>query len=335
MAVLWGVKGVFDITGKIVKMVIVAIRLVFMGTPEFSVPSLAALVLKYQVVAVYTRPDKKSGRGQQLAFSPVKQLALSQGLQVVQPTSLKVSSAVEQLAGLGPHLVVVAAYGQILPPKVLALPNFGCINIHPSLLPKYRGSSPVSAAILKGDEFAGVTIMAMDAGLDSGPILSQRQVTISPEDTTGSLTAKLAQAGAQLLMETLPLWLQGQIKPQPQDASQATYTKTVAKEDGEMDWKLPAVELWRQVRAYDPWPGCYTWWQGKRLKISQAVPIDGGKSGKVGEVVALPPPAPAAVGVQTGDGVLGLLQVQLEGKRDMSAQEFILGHRDFMGSLLL
>ena len=203
-------------------MVFVTTRLVFMGTPEFSIPSLEALVLKYQVLASYTRPDKKAGRGQQLAFPPVKQLASSLGIQVVQPESLRGATAVEQLTSLAPDIIVVAAYGQILPPEILAVPKLGCINVHASMLPKYRGSSPISAAILGGDEATGVTIMLMDAGVDSGPILSQRQVPISPDDTTGSLTPKLAQVGADLLMETLPLWIEGKIKPQPQDASQAT-----------------------------------------------------------------------------------------------------------------
>jgi len=336
MSLFWGVKGVFDITEKIVKMSFVAIRLVFMGTPEFAVPSLEALAhASYAVAAVYTRPDKKAGRGQHLAFSPVKQLAVSLGLQVVQPESFKAAGAVEQLAGLAPDLIVVAAYGQLLPPEVLALPKFGCVNIHPSLLPRYRGSSPVSAAILNGDEVTGVTIMLMDAGMDTGPVLSQKQVPVSPEDTTDSLTQSLAFVGAELLVETLPRWIEGKIEPQPQDASVATYTKTVTKEDGQIDWGLSALELWRRVRAHEPWPGSYTWWQGKRLKVSRVVPVDETRDAEVGKVIALPPTAPAAVGVQTGEGVLGLLGVQLEGKREMDAREFLVGHRDFIGSLLL
>jgi len=313
-----------------------ATRLIFMGTPEFAVPSLEALMRgSYQVAAVYTQPDKKAGRGQRVVMCPVKQLAASQGLQVVQPDSLKGTSAVDRLASFAPELIVVAAFGHILPAGVLALPKFGCLNVHPSLLPRYRGSSPIATAILQGDEVTGVTIMLMDVGLDSGPILSQKKVSISAEDTTGSLTVKLAQAGAQLLMETLPLWLEGRIKPQPQEESGASYTKAIAKEDGEVDWQLPALELWRRVQAFCPWPGCYTWWRGKRLKLSKVVPLDVGKSGEPGKVTAMAPPVSAAVGVETGDGVLGLLWVQLEGKREMSAQEFIRGQRDFVGSLLL
>ncbi|MBM3141708.1 MAG: methionyl-tRNA formyltransferase [Chloroflexi bacterium] len=306
-----------------------------MGTPEFAVPSLAALLhSSYQVVAVYTQPDKKAGRGQSVAFSPVKQLALSQELEVVQPDSLKVAGTVEKLASFAPDLMVVAAFRQILPPEILALPKFGCLNVHPSLLPRYRGASPIATAILQGDEITGVTIMLLDVGLDSGPILSQREVSISADDTTGSLAVKLAQAGAQLLMETLPLWIDGRIQAQPQEESRASYSKVIIKGDGEMDWRLPALDLWRRVRAFDPWPGCYAWWHGKRLKLGKVVPLYGEKSGEPGKVIALSPPAPATVGVETGDGVLGLLRVQLEGKNEMSAEEFVRGQRDFIGSSL-
>lgn len=310
-------------------------RIIFMGTPEFAVPSLAALLRSsYQVVAAYTQPDKKAGRGQSVAFSPVKQLALSQELEVVQPDSLKVAGTVEKLASFAPDLMVVAAFGQILPPEILALPKFGCLNVHPSLLPRYRGASPIATAILQGDEITGVTIMLLDVGLDSGPILSQREVSISADDTTGSLAVKLAQAGAQLLMETLPLWIDVRIQAQPQEESRASYSKVITKGDGEMDWRLPALDLWRRVRAFDPWPGCYAWWRGKRLKLGKVVPLYGEKSGEPGKVIALSPPAPATVGVETGDGVLGLLRVQLEGKHEMSAEEFVRGQREFIGSNL-
>jgi methionyl-tRNA formyltransferase len=237
------------------------------------------------------------------------------------------------LASFAPDLIVVAAFGQILPQEVLALPKSGCINVHPSLLPRYRGASPIATAILQGDEITGVTIMLLDIGMDTGPILSRREVSISADDTTGSLTAKLAQVGAQLLMETLPLWIDGRIKPQPQEESRSSYSKVITKGDGEMDWRLPATELWRRVRAFDPWPGCFTLWRGKRLKIIKVVSLPG-KSDKPGKVIALSPSALATVGVGTGDGVLGLLRVQLEGKRDMSADEFVRGQRDFVGSLL-
>jgi methionyl-tRNA formyltransferase len=311
-------------------------RIIFMGTPEFAIPSLEALIRSaYRVVGVYTQPDRKSGRGQAVTLSPVKQLALSRGLELVQPDDLKTGSVIDRLKGLAPDLIVVAAFGQILPPQVLAAPGFGCINVHPSLLPRYRGASPVATVILQGDEVTGVTIMSMDAGMDTGPILSQREVPISTEYTTGSLTIKLAEIGAQLLMETLPLWIDGLIKPRPQDETEASYSKVINKNDGEMDWRLPTQELWRRVRAFNPWPECYTRWRGKRLKLSKVVPLYGEKSTKPGTVITLSPPAPATVGVGTGDGVLGLVRVQLEGKRELSAEEFVRGQREFVGSHLL
>jgi methionyl-tRNA formyltransferase len=311
-------------------------KIIFMGTPEFAVPSLEALINNgYKVVAVYTQPDKRAGRGQQIISSPVKQLALSQGLDVVQIEKFKVAGTVEKLAALMPELIVVAAFGLLLPPEVLNLPKLGCLNVHPSLLPRHRGASPVAAAILQGDEKTGVTIMLLDAGMDTGPILNQREVPISDEDTTGSLGVKLSQVGARLLIETLPLWIEGRIKPRPQDDGAASYSKMIKKEDGEIDWRLSAQELWRRVRAFDPWPGCYARWRDKRLKLIKVLPLYGEKSNEPGRVIAVVPPAPVTVGVETGDGVLGLVSIQLEGKRELSAEEFVRGQRDFIGSRLL
>jgi methionyl-tRNA formyltransferase len=311
-------------------------RIIFMGTPEFAVPSLEALIHGgYQVVAVYTQPDRRAGRGQQVASSPVKLLASSHGLDVVQIDKFKVAGTVEKMAGLAPDLIVVAAFGLLLPTEVLNLPKLGCLNVHPSLLARHRGASPITAAILQGDEITGVTIMLLDAGMDTGPILNQREVTITNEDTTGSLGIKLARVGAQLLMETLPLWIEGRIKPRPQDESGASYSKMIKKEDGEIDWRLSAKELWWRVRAFDPWPGCYARWRGKRLRLVKVLPLHGEKSDEPGKVIALPPPAPVTVGVETIDGVLGLVRLQLEGKRELSAEEFVRGQRDFIGSHLL
>jgi methionyl-tRNA formyltransferase len=307
-----------------------------MGTPEFSVRILEALAqTPNKIIAVVTQPDRKSGRGQHVSSSAVKRLALSLGLDVFQPESLKAPDTAQKLAGLGPELIVVAAFGQLLPPDVLALPRYGCVNVHPSLLPRYRGASPIASAILDGAEVTGVTIMLMDAGMDSGPILSQREVAISADDTTGSLGARLAGVGAELLIETLPLWIEGRIQPKPQDHSLATYTRVIGKGDGEIDWRLPTTELWRRARAFDPWPGCYTWWQGKRLKLGKVVPVQVRRPTRPGMVVALSEPSPATVGVETADGVLGLLTLQLEGKREMSAAEFVRGQKDFIGSSLL
>lgn len=307
-----------------------------MGTPEFAAPSLEALVNNnYDVVAVYTQTDKEAGRGRQITSSQVKELALSRGLEVVQPETLKDESVLSHIARLDLDLIVVVAYGRIIPAEILRIPRFGCINVHPSLLPLHRGSSPIATAILQGDESTGVTIMLMDKGMDTGPILTQRTVAIFREDTTGSLTGKLAQIGAELLVETLPKWLDGKITPQPQGDSMASYAKVISKEDGKLDWHLTALELWRQVRAFDPWPGCYARWQDKRLKVVEAIPLPGGNSEETGRVMALPQGAQAVVGVKTRDGILGLIRIQLEGKRAISAEEFIRGQRDFVGSRLL
>ena len=307
-------------------------RVVFMGTPEFAVPTLRHLVLNdYQVAAVYTRPDRPAGRGRGLASSPVKRLAEALALPVVQPVSLKKADVIAELDSFKPDVIVVAAFGQILPKSVLELPKFGCLNIHPSLLPRHRGVSPLAAAILAGDSFTGVSIMLMDEGLDTGPVVSMAQAAISDRDSTGSLTLKLSLIAAHLIQDVLPDWVRGGIKSKPQDEADATYSATIAKEDGEIDWHQPAVAIWRRVRAFHPWPGCYTRWRGKLLKIIEAEPLPREVDDVVGEVVALPG---AGLGVNAGDGVLGLLTVQLEGKRAMTADEFLRGQRQFVGAVL-
>ena len=309
-----------------------------MGTPEFAVPSLEHLILnQYQVIAVYTQPDKIAGRGRSLVSSPVKRAALIWMLPVVQPVSFKEAEAVVQLADFHPDVIVVAAFGQILPQSVLDIPPYGCLNIHPSLLPKFRGASPVAAAIQAGSEFTGVSIMLMDRGLDTGLVLARAQIPISAQDTTGSLTDKLSLIAAQLLLEGLPSWLRGELTPQPQDEAEATYSSMLSKEGGEIDWYLSAVDIWRRVRAFYPWPGCYTKWQGRQLKIIEAVPLPGERTLEVGQVVALTlatERSETVFGVHTGNGTLGVYQVQLEGKRAMSAAEFLRGQRQFIGTVL-
>ena len=307
-------------------------NIIFMGTPGFAVPVLLALLgSDYRVVAVCTQPDRRGGRKRLPLLSPVKAVAVNNRIPLVQPKTFKSPEAGEELARFHPDLIVVAAFGLILPPAVLSLPRSGCLNVHASLLPRHRGPSPVASAILGGDEVSGVSIMLMDEGLDTGAVLARQEMPISPEDTAGSLTAKLAQLGAALLVDTLPRWLEGRIKPQPQDESQASYSRRLTSEDGELDWRLPAVELWRRVRAYNPWPGCYTRWQGRRLKVHQAVPLGDVKQGKIGEVVAL---SSGGVGVVTPQGVLELRLVQMEGKQELPVAEFVRGQRSFVGSVL-
>jgi len=303
-----------------------------MGTPDFAVPALEYLVTSdYQVVGVYTRQDKAAGRGQLLAASPVKKAAAKFNLPVIQPHTLKAPEAVAELTALRPDLIAVAAFGQILPLQVLNTPRFGCLNIHPSLLPLYRGVSPIPAAIMAGDEFTGVSIMLLDAGTDTGPILSQAQVPVLPADITGSLTHKLSLIGAQLLVDAIPRWTSGQLKPRPQDNAAATYCRKLTKEDGLIDWQLPAAVLERRIRALSPWPGAFTTWQGKQLKILSAKPAAASETGETGTMVAL---RNREVGVVTGDGVLVITSLQFEGKKAMTAAEFVRGQRGLMGAVL-
>lgn len=304
-----------------------------MGTPQFAATILEALLQSScQVLAVYTQPDKPAGRGRPVVLPPVKKLALDQQIPAMQPETLKSSDVLDKLVSFQPELIVVAAYGAILPGQVLSLPKFACLNVHPSLLPRHRGPSPVAYTILGGDELAGVTIMLMDAGIDTGPILAQEITGISFMDTTGSLSAKLANVGARLLLETLPGWLNRELIPQAQDEAQATYSKLITSEDAEIDWHFSAVQLWRRIRAYNPWPISYTWYNGKRLRIHRSIPFANVADGEIGEVIALP--ESPGVGVVTGEGILGFCQVQLEGKREMSADDFVRGRRDFIGCVL-
>jgi len=313
------------------------IRIVFMGTPAFATPSLRALVAHGEpgavwadglaVVGVVTRPDKPVGRGKQIAFSPVKQLALDLGLPVLQPGPLRRPEAFAALQSLAPDLLIVAAFGQILPPSVLGLPSHGPLNIHASLLPRWRGASPIAAAIREGDAETGVTIMRMEEGLDTGPIVSQRATPIGPDETTATLTARLADLGADLLIETLPGWLSGEIAPTPQDDALATMTRPLRKEDGRLDWRQPADALARQIRAVTPWPSAFTTWEGKTLKVLQAHPL-----------AELPPSAPTTPGAcftlgargglacACGEGALALDMLQLEGKRAAPSGDVLRGH---------
>ena len=309
-------------------------RIVFMGTPEFAVPALERLIgSKYEIAAVYTQPERAAGRGRVVEEPPVKKAARQHKRTVLQPDNFKSPEAKIQLFELKPDAIVVAAYGQILPKAVLEIPAFGCINIHPSLLPKYRGVAPVPAAILNGDEFTGVSIMLMDKGIDTGPVLTSVHVPVLPQDTAETLMKKLANTSAQLLLDTLPGWFRREITPQPQNEAEASYTKMLTKEAGEIDWKLPAVQIWRQVRAYQPWPSSFTRWQGKQLKILEAVPLTEQRTGEAGTVLAVNKDE-AAFGVATGEAILGVKKVQMEGKKAVDAAEFLRGQRQFIGAKL-
>lgn len=302
-----------------------------MGSPEFALPALRTLVRICDVIAVVTQPDRPAGRGSKLRPPPVKVAAESLGIPVYQPESLRRAEPVARLVELEPDVIVVAAFGQMLPPSVLDLPPHGCLNIHASLLPRWRGAAPIAAAILAGDTETGVTLMKMDEGMDTGPILAQRAEPIYPDDTTGSLSARLAQVGADLLAEVLPAYLRGDVVPQPQPGEGVTYCRPLKKDDGRLDWSRTAVELERQVRAMIPWPGAFTTWKGRQLKVWRAVPVPEWRGrAKPGEVI----PLDEGVGVATGQGALQLLEVQLAGKRPLPVEEFLHGQRDFVGSVL-
>lgn len=319
------------------------IRTVFMGTPEFAVPSLAALLAAgYDLVGVYTRADQPAGRGQKLAESPVKQLARAHGLLICQPDTLRTAAAQAELAALAPDLMVVAAYGLILPQAALDLPRFGCVNVHGSLLPRHRGAAPIAAAILAGDAEAGVSIMLMDARVDTGPVLSTAALPIAADDTTGTLTGKLAALGAGLLADTLPRWLHGQIAPQPQPTEGANFAPRILKEEGRINWTEPAWRIERRVRAFQPWPGAYTYWNGQMLKVLRAEVgrqesgVRDQGSGVEGQAAGTVVGGPGGrVGVVTGEGILWLIEVQLAGKRALPVAAFAAGARGFIGASLV
>ncbi|MEW6084185.1 MAG: methionyl-tRNA formyltransferase [Chloroflexota bacterium] len=299
-------------------------RIVFMGSPEFALPSLRALTGAYHVVGVVTQPDRASGRGREFKPPPVKTLALELGTPVMQPEKLRAPEAMGQLRAWSPDLIVVAAFGQILKPEVLDLPRYGCLNVHASLLPRWRGAAPINAAILHGDEETGVTIMKMDAGLDTGPMLAKRSIRIPPDGTAGSVTDALSHLGADLLIETLPRWIAGEIKPEPQDDSHTTYAPMLKKEEGRLDFTRDVHELERRVRAMNPWPGAFMDFDGAILKIHRAH-VESGNAEAGQRLVWQNQPAIGAFG-----GLLILDEVQPAGKKSMNGKSFLAGARNWV-----
>jgi methionyl-tRNA formyltransferase len=301
------------------------IRLVFMGSPDFSVPTLRRLAEQYPVAGVVTQPDRPAGRGRVLTPPPVKILAQSLGIEVIQPEKLKEPEAQARLQAWAPDLIVVTAFGQILRRSVLDLPRFGCINVHASLLPRWRGAAPIQAAILHGDRQTGATIMIMDPGVDTGPILTQRAVEIRPDDTAETLSGRLSEAGADLLIETLPGYLAGSIQPRAQENELATYAPMLSKEEGLLDFSQPTAALERIVRAFNPWPGAFFDWQGQPLKVHRAhVAACADSAGQ--RLIVDGQPA-----VSTVDGCLVFDEVQPAGKRSMPGRDFLRGTRQWMG----
>ena len=301
--------------------------IVFMGSPDFSLPTLRALSNAYDVVGVVTQPDRASGRGRELKSPPVKTLALELGIPVMQPEKLRQPEAMEQLQAWRPDLIVVAAFGQIIKKDVLYLPRFGCINVHASLLPRWRGAAPINAAILHGDEETGVTIMVMDVGLDTGPMLSKRSIRLTRDETAGSAFEKMSQLGAGLLTETLPNYLSGKLTPTPQPKEGVTYAPMIKKEEGRLDFSQNAEALERRVRAFNPWPGAFMDFDGTLLKIHRAR-VEGGLAETGQRLVVHDQPA-----VGAGGGLLVLEEVQPAGKKPMSGKSFLAGARQWADRL--
>lgn len=314
----------------------IKLRVVFMGTSDLSEKILETLIEnKYNLVGVFTKQDMKVGRKQELVAPLVKQLAEKNGIAVFQPARFN-AEAVENLRDLKPDLVIVAAYGRIIPKTALEIPGFGCINVHVSLLPKYRGPSPIQNALLNGEKETGVTIMLMDEGIDTGDILTQEKIAIEQDDNTEILMEKLSVVGANLLMKTIPLWIERKIESQPQDHSKASLCQLIEREDGRIFWTDSAEEIFNKYRGLTPWPGIFTYWKNDtqimRLKLvtiglQKTNPLEKHLAGEVFELGS-------DIGVQTENGVIILKEIQKEGKKAVSSKDFINGHPAFVGSIL-
>jgi methionyl-tRNA formyltransferase len=317
-------------------------RLIFMGTPDFAVPALERLAGAGYDLTVVTQPDRPAGRGGALAAPPVKQIALARSLPVWQPPTLRDPAVVARIRDLAPAAIVVVAYGEILRPSVLDIPPHGCLNLHASLLPRWRGAIPINAAILAGDTQTGVSIIRMDRGMDTGPLLAQERAPLLPRDTAGTLGRRLAEQGAALMEKTLPGVLSDSIKPWPQSSEGVTICRPLRKEDGRLDWHASAEYLDRQIRAYDPWPGTFTTWDRRRLKILSAIPIAEvvadddapGQVRRVSEIVADAPDGGHRLAVRCGEGWLELLQLQLEGKPVRAPGALLAGYPTLASTLL-
>ncbi len=300
-------------------------KIVFMGTPDFSVGALDALVeAGHEIIAVVTQPDKPKGRSGQMQFPPVKECALRHGLTVLQPVKIKTPEWVDKLRELKADVFVVAAFGQILSKEILDMPKYGCVNIHASLLPKYRGAAPINWAIINGEKETGVTIMQMNEGVDTGDMLSHVVVPIAPKETAESLFDKLAKAGAKLIVETLPKLEAGEIIPVPQDESQSSHVKMMNKSLGKIDWNQDAVVIERLVRGLNSWPSAYTYYQGKSVKLWDCDVVEAAAKAVPGTIIAV---AKDSFDVATGNGALRVLELQLEGKKRMDTKSFLLGNQ--------
>ena len=307
-------------------------RVIFMGTPDFAVGTLEEIIKAgHEVVLAVTQPDKPKGRGNAMQFPPVKECAIAHEIPVFQPKKIREEENVEYLRQFQPDIIVVAAFGQILPKSILDMPKFGCINVHASLLPKYRGAAPIQWAILNGDEVTGVTIMRMDVGLDTGDMISKREVVIPDDETGGSLFDKLADIGAKLCVETMEQIEAGTVTYTPQNHEEATHVSMISKELGLIDWNKSAIEIERLIRGLNPWPSAFTKLDGKTFKIWKAKVVSKDTESKAGCIVSV---TKNSLEIQTGEGVLSLLEVQLEGKKRMQIDAFLRGYSVNEGYIL-
>ncbi len=312
-------------------------RVVFMGTPAFAVPTLQRLLeSEFSVVGVVCQPDRPKGRGQKIAWGPIKELAMTHEIPVMQPEKMKAPSLMKTLAGWNPDVIVVAAFGRILPKAILDLPPHRCLNVHGSLLPKYRGAAPIQWAVMNGETETGITIMLMDEGMDTGDILRQSQIPIGAEDTAGDLAPRLAELGGTLLVQTLRDWLKGEIDPQPQDDETATMAPLLKKEEGRIDWAQPARVLAHRIRGLSPWPGGYTFYRGERWGVWKVRPSSEGDASSApesqvpGTVVKV---SKTSLSVQTGEGVLDILEIQPANKKRMAMSGYLTGHTIERGTI--
>ena len=299
-------------------------KVIFMGTPDFAVATLEEIIAAgHEVTLVITQPDKPKGRGKEVQFPPVKEAALAHGIEVYQPVRVKEPECVSYLAKYQPDIIIVAAFGQILPKEILEMPKYGCVNVHASLLPKYRGAAPIQWAVINGDKVSGVTTMRMDAGLDTGDMIECTEVTLAPDETGGSLFDRLADAGAKLCVSTMAKIEAGTATYTKQEDEKATHTRMISKKMGKINWKASAAEIERLIRGLNPWPSAYTFLDGKTLKIWRAAVLSGGDPENAGCIVTA---EKEKLHIQTGDGILALEEVQLEGKKRMKTEDFLRGH---------
>ena len=308
-------------------------RIVFMGTPDFAVPTLTALIEGgHEVVAVVTQPDKPKGRGKAVLMTPVKEKAIEYEIPVYQPVKVRDPEFVDLLKVMAPDAIVVVAFGQILPKVILDLPKYGCVNVHASLLPKYRGAAPIQWAVINGDEETGITTMMMDVEMDTGDMLEKTVVKLDPEETGGSLFDRLSLLGGDLILSTLSKLEKGEITPVPQDHEKATYVKKISKSMGDIDWTMDAVSIERLVRGLNPWPSAFTRWNGKMLKIWEAKVLpDPDVKLPCGSVISA---SDEGLKIQTGAGVLCVTSLQLEGKKRMDTAAFLRGYQVAAGSMM-